>query len=316
MSLIEISSQQLVMPEIRGKVMSNIGFVLLTHGHPEQALRLMNTLNKVYNFPPIAWHHDFSKSEFPVNRCTSNVEFVNPHVKTSWGTYSLVEAKLKALKLLYRSETPSFYSTLSGADYPIKQAHTVLKDLETANCDVHIRHALIDYQHLYKTWHHQYYKRYCSINLLFKRTNKKGFKVVSQLPLIKHPALTQYFTPFNKKIKCWGGEFWYTGSKKSAQFILEHVAEDPYGLVKHYRKVKIPDESLFQTIFKNSDSLICSNDSKRYIDWSAGQPHPKTLTLDDYTKILESNAHFARKFDTSESSICLLDKVDSLILGI
>ena len=58
-----------------------VGFVLLTHNNPVQVLRLITTLNRLFNYPPIVCHHDFSKSELPTESLTSNVSFVHPYFK-------------------------------------------------------------------------------------------------------------------------------------------------------------------------------------------------------------------------------------------
>ena len=110
--------------------MSNIGFVILTHNNPQQALRLLSRLNEMYDYPPIAWHHDFSKTDFPQESLTENVKMVKDFVETSWGTFSLVEAKLRALRLLYSKSSPDYYYTLSGADYPVKSAEEVIQELD------------------------------------------------------------------------------------------------------------------------------------------------------------------------------------------
>jgi hypothetical protein len=288
--------------------MKRIGFVIITHNNPQQALRLMSRLNEVYDSPPIAWHHDFSKTDFPQELLTSNVKMVKEFVKTSWGTFSLVEAKLKALELLYSESSPDYYYTLSGADYPVRSASEVLNDLGKLNGDVFIRSSLISYTHQDKKWKKQYYDRYCSLKLLFKRKNKAKLTVVSQITFLRHPMLTRFFNPFNDKLQCWGGEFWYTGTKKSAEYLLRYVKEDKHGLVKHYRNTKIPDESMFQTIFNNAEEIRCVNNNFRYIDWSEGLPHPKTLLLEDIPKIAKANAHFARKFDSNIS----LDAINQL----
>jgi hypothetical protein len=39
------------------------------------------------------------------------------------------------------------------------------------------------------------------------------------------------------------------------------------------------------------------NNNLRYIDWSENQSSPKTITVKDKEKLMESNAFFARKFD-------------------
>lgn len=282
--------------------MKQIGFLILTHDNPKQSLTLLSKLNQLYDYPPIAWHHDFSKSAFPESKITTNVSMVKNYVKTSWGTFSLVEAKLKALRLLYSVSSPKYYVTLSGTDYPVKSGKDVLQRLDDLKGDVFIRSAVISFGNFDKKWKKQYYDRYCSVKFLFQRKSENNLKVVSQVTLFRNPAITKFFNPFNKNLQCWAGEFWYTGNAKAAQYLLNYVEEDPDGLIEHYKTTKIPDESIFQTIFNNASQLHCINQNFRYIDWSEGLPHPKTIRTEDVCKIQESSAHFARKFDSVKSA--------------
>ena len=55
-----------------------IGFVILSHNNPQQLLRLVRCLQRIYDNPPIAIHHDIGQSplrrrRFPVRRpiCSS-----------------------------------------------------------------------------------------------------------------------------------------------------------------------------------------------------------------------------------------------------
>lgn len=281
--------------------MEQIGFIILTHDNSSQSLTLLSKLNQLYDFPPIAWHHDFSESDFPKSKLTVNVNIVQDYVKTSWGTFSLVEAKLKALKLLYNISSPKYYCTLSGADYPVRAAKDVLQSLDNLEGDVFMRSVRVPIGNFNKPWEKQYYDRYCSLKFLFQRKNKNNIKVVSQITLIRNLLITRFFNPFNKNLQCWGGEFWYTGNATAAQYLLDYVEKDEFGVVEHYKNTKIPDESIFQTIFKNAPKLRCIDNNFRYIDWSEGLSSPKSINSEDIYKIQGTGAHFARKFDSVNS---------------
>ncbi|MGQ8365240.1 beta-1,6-N-acetylglucosaminyltransferase [Glaciecola sp. 1036] len=281
--------------------MSNIGFIVLTHANPEQAIKLNKALNSLYDYPPIAWHHDFSKCDLPIEQFSKNVEFVKEYEVTGWGTFSLVAAKMKALNLLYKNNKPDYYIILSGADYPTKSSDEVFEFLKAQGADAFMRSAKIEYGHFDKKWKKRYYIRYCSLSFLFKRKDKKGLEVVSQIPLLKHPLLVSRFTPFNDKYKCWGGEFWYTGSAKCAEFLIEKFADKSNSVINHFKKTKIPDEAIFHTMINNASELNCFHDNRRYVDWSQGLPHPKTLILQDLESIFNSQCHFARKFECNQS---------------
>jgi hypothetical protein len=121
-----------------------IGFVLLTHNKPQQAVRLVKRLNDMFGAPPIAWHHDFTQCALPFDSITKNASLVRPHIKTSWGQFSLPEAMLSALKLLFETKAPpDWFILLSGADYPIKSAERIALDLSRSPYDVHMNHEKI-----------------------------------------------------------------------------------------------------------------------------------------------------------------------------
>ncbi len=106
---------------------SSIGFVLLTHRNPEQIHRLIDHLNKMFNYPTIVCHHDFSKCDLSVDNLPKNISFARPNIQTRWGDFSLVEATIQAIKLMYESANcPDWFILLSGSDYPIKTAKEIL----------------------------------------------------------------------------------------------------------------------------------------------------------------------------------------------
>src|SRR5438045_3613582 len=108
-----------------------VGFVILSHSNPQQLVRLVRTLQRVYDNPPIVCHHDFSQCPlFPVV-LPSEIRLVTPHIKTRWGRFSVVEAGLRALEMLYRDAAPDWFVLLSGADYPTMPAERVLADLNS-----------------------------------------------------------------------------------------------------------------------------------------------------------------------------------------
>src|SRR5262245_10249496 len=98
-----------------------IGFVLLTHNKPYQALRLVKRLNYMFGAPPIAWHHDFTQCHLPLESMANSTLLVRPNFQTGWARFSVVDAMMSALKLLFESKSPpDWFILLSGADYPIK----------------------------------------------------------------------------------------------------------------------------------------------------------------------------------------------------
>jgi len=99
-----------------------IGFVLLSFSRPEQTISLCRKLSEVFGDPPIALHHDFGQCNLDRRALPSNVHLVEPWLATGWGVFSIVEANLAALSLLYQVADPDWCVSLSTTDYPIKTA--------------------------------------------------------------------------------------------------------------------------------------------------------------------------------------------------
>ena len=125
----------------------SIGFILLTHRNPEQIYRLIDHLNRMFNYPTIVCHHDFSKCDLSVDTLPKNISFVRPHIETAWGEFSAVEAIIKAIKLMYESvNPPDWFILLSGADDPINTAIQILDDFNSTEYDAYIHHEEIIYK--------------------------------------------------------------------------------------------------------------------------------------------------------------------------
>jgi hypothetical protein len=92
---------------------------------------------------------------------------------------------------------------------------------------------------------------------------------------------------------------------------LHHFSENHPEVVEYYKKVCVADESFIQTILANSNLFKLFNNNKRYFDFSkTNNGRPKILTVNDYDSLVQSQAHFARKFDIYKDSkvLDLLDK--------
>ncbi|MBN3949281.1 MAG: hypothetical protein HWQ38_23605 [Nostoc sp. NMS7] len=272
----------------------------------------------MFNYPLIVCHHDFSKCDLSVDTLSKNVLLVRPHLQTEWAGFALVEAPIQALRLMYEvPDPPDWFVLLSGADYPIKTARQILDDLTSSSDDAYIQHEQITYE-TYKSdvkpnmlWLKNSYQRYCTKSFSFHYSKKYLVHLNLEICL-EHPLLTKPFLPFSKKVACFSGSQWFCANSKAAKYIIDfHSQINP--LTLYYSKLKYADESYFQTVLANASHLKLQNDRRRYIDWSDGGCHPKTLLMEDLPNLLASSAHFARKFDIDIDSNILneLDHITS-----
>jgi hypothetical protein len=302
-----------------------VGFVLLTHSNPAQILRLTNRLIQLYDNPPIACHHDFDKCSLEGWNFSKDIFFVSPHIKTGWGKISCVSAFLAGLRTLYeRSDSPDRFVFLSGADYPVRSPDLVRAELSAGGFDAHIDHRLVvhDYKpgptdnepHGFRSpgWVPTAYDRYIAIKLWVPYYSfRKGKLAKFRFCTIRSPWLLKPFTPFAGAFQCYGGEWWFSGSRKAAERFL---VDDPVTerMFRHFKNRMAPDEAFAQTLLCNQPDLRLSEENNRYVDWTAGGHHPRILSVDDIPRIMESGKHFARKFDLSLGAE-VFDRIDAMV---
>ncbi len=288
-----------------------IGFILLTHEKPAQIIRLVHTLDRMFDRPPIVCHHDFGRCALPLENFRDNISFVRPHLHTAWGDFSLVKATVRALEQLYTSaRNPDWFVLLSGSDYPIKSAAQILQDLNSGSYDAHIRFDPIRNDPSKSNWERMCYFRYCTKRFPFPPF-ARGLRPGRPMLFFKHPILTGLFLPYSRSLRCFAGSSWFCANRESAKYILEFYETNP-ALARHYQNRQFPDESYFQTILANAPELRLNNNNWRYTDFSSGGSRPKTLTSEDFSKLIASAAHFARKFD-GEGDQTIFDGLDALI---
>lgn len=303
-----------------------VGFVLVSHDKPAQLLRLVRRLMQLYENPPIVCHHDFSKCSLDGFDFPKEVEFVRPHIETQWGGVSICLAYVAALNALRRrADSPDWFAILSGADYPVRPAQAVRDQLANGGFDAYMDHRVVDYPwvpdpsveyeaHAFnsKAWVPLAYDRYISIQLWlpwYSFAKRKPIKI--PLAFLRSKRLVSLFNPFSETLKCYGGSAWFTLNRKAVDRLLAENAENR-AIVAHYRRRFIPDESMPHTILCNQPDLIISKNRMRYIDWTLGGHHPKTLGMEDIPSILASGAHFARKFDLTQG-VDVFDAIDAAV---
>ena len=299
-----------------------LGFVILSHAATPNLERLISALNRLYDKPPIVIHHDISQSPLPLptEQRAANISIVEPHFKTRWADFSIVNAFLSALDLLYEKHSPDWFAFLSTECYPAMPADDVLNELATSPYDAYVESVKV------------------TLELEPKRNwlTRKVARLLQMIGLADKPAAQDpavknrrrwingcYYryvdsakpetTPFSSDFECYAGELWLTANAKAAKILIA-ARREHNKLFYHYCNVFCPDESYWQTILNNRRDLRICPSNRRYAAWSPGDIHPKELSEVDLQKILESKCHFARKFTATKSSR-LIDSLDAIIFS-
>lgn len=299
-----------------------IGFVILSHRAPDQLHRLVGTLGRLYDDPPIVCHHDFGQTPLDRDRFPSNIRFVEDWTATGWGKWSVVEAFLRALRLLYADGGPEWFVLLSGADYPSRPAADVIADLRDSGCDAFIDVHQIDCTPAAATLTGTLNPMLVHLDREESMAQKWRFYLARQvwLPILRRRPRWRLGRwtirlqiaqpgPFTHGFGLWWGEHWFAANSRAACVLL-HPTPKHLALQRHLRWRAFPDEAYYQTVLCNAPGITINRDNRRFTEWNGGGAHPMTLGSDEIDRVLASSAHFARKFDGGGAA---LDRIDQAL---
>lgn len=228
-------------------------------------------------------------------------------ISTTWGGFSLAQATLNALYDVKESGIDfAAISLLSGQDYPIKSNKEIDEYLKNSTHSV-----FIDYFTLpnYKRWEaggtYRYKKYFFGIgrfSLVFSRLLNL---ISTYIPVLGRKL------PLNLIPYC--GSQWWTIDMYALDYMLNFIRENP-NYIQFHKFTFAPDELFFHIILLNAtdkklkDSI--SKDNLRFIKWEKLEnAHPEILTKSDLKDLSSSHSLFARKFDTDDEVLDLIDEV-------
>ena len=251
--------------------MSEIGFVVVTYSDPEQLLQLTKRLGSMFPDAKISCAHDFGQTPLDPGCFPSSVSFVRPHVNTRWGHISVIHAAMRALRVLYEKNNPDWFVLLSGSDYPVVTAGTILSELRAGGYDAYLDFREVtppvgipltldnreaDYFFGDAKWLRIAYDRYVA-KLVNYPSMSKRLKPTWRKLFIRHPWLIWPFHPFGSNLRCFGGEMWLTANRRVARVLLDEY-DNGERLIKHFSKCFIPEEAYYQTVICNKAGLRVS----------------------------------------------------------
>ncbi|MFY7899286.1 MAG: beta-1,6-N-acetylglucosaminyltransferase [Chitinophagaceae bacterium] len=275
-----------------------IAHLILTYTDPQQTERMIKNLcHPSFDF----YIHVDKKiditSHLPLANIP-NVYLIQNRVEVRWAGYNTVKATFSCIKeIAATGKQYDYINFLSGQDYPIKSANYILEFLKNNNGKLFIEAINIEQdvkEDLTKL------NRYHFVNLKFwgKYKLEKLFNFLlgpRKIPL---------------DLVIYGKAMFWMLTQEAANYVVERV-EKNQKLLQFFQYSWGCDEFVFQTILMNSHYKdFVTNNHCRYIDWSAGGPHPKTLGKEDFEQIMASEHLFARKFkrDHDEEILDLIDQ--------
>ncbi|KAF2318045.1 hypothetical protein GH714_041375 [Hevea brasiliensis] len=115
--------------------------------------------------------------------------------------------------------------------------------------------------------------------------------------------------------KLFTGSAWMMLSRPFVEYCLWGWDNLPRIVLMYYANFLSSPEGYFHTVICNAEEFknTTVNHDLHFISWdNPPKQHPHFLTVDDYQRMVDSNAPFARKFGKNDP---VLDKIDSNILG-
>jgi hypothetical protein len=309
----------------------NVVYLLQTHRDPGQIHRLVQTLRSSNNAFILVSHNraGCDLSTVPLE-ALSNVAVTRVEVGDARGRFSLEQVYLDAIEWLFQQKIKfDWLVNLTGQDYPIQPLSTIEDCLANTHYDGFIEYfdALVAQNNPWGVREgsdrYLYHYRWVSgelsswqralinpIRVLINRS-QSSLRINSSYGLgigvRTNPSL------FSPVFRCYGGSGFKTLSWQCVNY-LYHFARKHPNTIDFFSKTCLPGESMIQTILVNSGRFNLCNDNKRFIRWdTAHHGHPSVLTSKDYEAILNSESHFARKFDASMSGQ-ILELLDERVL--
>ncbi|BDD01666.1 beta-1,6-N-acetylglucosaminyltransferase [Persicobacter psychrovividus] len=315
-------------------------FVILYHKNPIQLFRLVNHLTGPSC--SVVIHVCKNESEENFNKIKTyfsnydNVRF-SKRSRGRWGGFSLVKASLDAMQLAVDEFQFDYLYLISGQDYPVISSSEMMSFLKDHRGKEFINYWPMnpaylseDYFNVVKQRHikdHSRQQDRYNLYYFWWKGQKKAFpghfnqhissKKEWLIEFVKrgvHAVVPQ--RSFMSGLAPYAGSQWFTLSFDCVNYCLQ-VANRRLDYVKYMQKVSVPDEMFFQSIILNGDfqSKVINHNLRAifFSDQEGPQPHPEILDESYLPKILNSKAHFSRKFDMDfdEKILNLLDEHNS-----
>jgi hypothetical protein len=296
-----------------------VGFLIVSHRPGEQLRRLIAALDREYDTPPIACHHDFGQAPLDTSRFGANVRFVDPSLSTRWGKFSVVDAGLAGLELLYRDSSPDWFFLLSAQDFPVMNGSRVQEAIEACGRDAFIDLRPLNpqadaaaeiagpenpcQQFFSQDWNRSMKRRFYLSPEFWLPVVK--FRPKPRLGKVTLRPNWQGSHPYGDDFECFYGDVWFGANRRAAEVLL-HPTDKHLQLRRHFRNRTFSDETYWHTVLANTPGLKLWRDSRRFARWG-GNTGPETLDESDLDAIFASGAFFARKF--AEGST-VLDRIE------
>lgn len=276
----------------------NIAILILAHNNNQVLKKTIIHLSKRFDiYVQIDKKSSLEINDLPtIRNC-----YYYKEVCVFWGGYSQIENMHFILKKAFKKKY-SHYSFISGEDIPIK-SNAYIENFFDINKDKSFMSARkFPVDSLGFNGGLDRVERYWYMNI----KNRLIAKIIARLTL----GIQRLFHIKTKTFKTdfYGGSNWINISHEALEYVFDFIKSNPT-YMKKLKYSRATDEVWIQSIIMNSH-LKNKNvlDDLRYTDWESGPEYPKVLTIDDYNKLINSNALFARKVKTGTDKL-IIEKI-------
>lgn len=270
-----------------------IAYIIHAYKLPNQLTKLVSSLESpdTYLFIHIDKKIDIKPFEQALIN-NKNIVWVKREY-SNWGTIKSIQAILNAFfEALNHKENFEYFYCLSGQDYPIKTQKYIAEYLEKNKNTDYIKYFPLPSN----IWKGGGMHRYNRIHFIISK-NRYIRRIVNTINFF----LPRRKIPYN--LKPFGGEFYFSFSRKSVAYILNFIKDHPL-YIPFFKYSYIPEEIFFQTILLNGPKEITNNINNgilTYVDWNNPKAGlPAVLMTPDFEKLKNSEMLFARKFDINK----------------
>ncbi len=231
----------------------------------------------------------------------SNVVLVGQKYKVNWGGRNHLRCILFLISEALKDKNIQYFHLITGQDFPIKSKEA-FKEFFNKNKE---KDFLEHFTMPAACWNQGGMDRIEYYNLYDALDAKKSISTILKvLNIQKKFGLKRRLS--KKLPTLYGGSTYWSLSRTTTNYINDYNGKNP-SLLKRLKHTFCAEEIYMQTVVMNSelkDRAISNN--LRFILWEEKHgSNPGVLDEMDFNAILESDAFFARKFDTPVSESLL-----------
>ncbi|MFL5516077.1 MAG: hypothetical protein ACJ8DJ_07965 [Gemmatimonadales bacterium] len=293
-------------------------YLVISYRNPSQVLRLVSALREGPGAEVVVRHDQRTTQLARGDVEERGAHLLEDGIQIEWGELSHVRVLLGALEWALEHLNPDWLLVLSGQDYPLRPMADIEAGLAGSGKDAFLSSAWelpLDRRpeppddQFFLRYGYRHYRAPDWVPRAPGALRPVVYTREMPLALGTRVGIRRVRLPFGPDLRCFVSADWLTVSARAAWAITE-TARGDRALMRYYRRVLIPSESLFATILLNHPDLEVSREGRRFLPFGRpGAPHPDVLTSADLDRLIGSGMDFARKFDV-EVDAEVLDALD------